>query len=110
MGTLWMDFYEVLDQIIVLLQQRGRVSYQALKRQFNLDDAYIDDLKVELIDAQQVARDDNGRVLVWLGEAVASSDGDSASAPLAAARTLQDVSPLPTPPPHPRCRRPNGAS
>jgi class 3 adenylate cyclase len=76
-----MDFYMVLDQIIALLQQRGRVSYQALKRQFNLDDAYIDDLKVELIDAQQVARDDNGRVLVWAGEATASSGGDTVSAP-----------------------------
>jgi hypothetical protein len=66
-----MDFYAVFDQIIALLQQRGRVSYQTLKRRFNLDDAYIDDLKIELIkieliDAQQVARDDNGRVLVWL--------------------------------------------
>ena len=74
-----MDFYAVLDQIVTLLQQRGRVSYQALKRQFNLDDAYIDDLKIELIDAQQVARDDNGRVLVWIGEAVASPGGNTAS-------------------------------
>ena len=71
-----MDFYAVLDQIVTLLQQRGRVSYQALKRQFDLDDAYIDDLKVELIDAQQVARDDNGRVLVWVGEATASPGGN----------------------------------
>ena len=34
-----MDFYAVLDQIVALLQQRGRDSYQALKRQFDLDDA-----------------------------------------------------------------------
>jgi hypothetical protein len=90
-----MDFYAVFDQIIALLQQRGRVSYQTLKRQFNLDDAYIDDLKIELIDAQQVARDDNGRVLVWIGEATASSGGDLASAPAALERMLQDVPPLP---------------
>jgi hypothetical protein len=75
-----MDFYAVLDQIIMLLQQRGRVSYQALKRQFNLDDAYLDDLKIELIDAQEVARDDNGRVLVWIGEAAVSSGEDTAIA------------------------------
>ena len=33
-----MDFYEILDQVIVLLKQRGRASYRALKRQFALDD------------------------------------------------------------------------
>ena len=99
-----MDFYALLDQIIALLQQRGRVSYQALKRQFNLDDAYLDDLKIELIDAQQVARDDNGRVLVWIGEAVASPGGDPASAPAAPARPGQKVQlpPLPTPPSAPQ--------
>ena len=47
-----MDFYEVLDQIIALLRQRGRVSYHALKRQFDVDDAYLEDLKVELIEVQ----------------------------------------------------------
>jgi hypothetical protein len=29
-----MDFYDLLDQVIDLLQQRGRVSYRALKVQF----------------------------------------------------------------------------
>ena len=38
-----MDFYTVLDQVIVLLRGRGRVSYRALKRQFGLDDDYLDD-------------------------------------------------------------------
>ena len=42
-----MDFYAVLDQVITLLQSRHRVSYRALKRQFGLDDAYLEDLKVE---------------------------------------------------------------
>ena len=31
-----MDFYAVLDQVLALLRQRGRVSYQALKRQFSI--------------------------------------------------------------------------
>ena len=64
-----MDFYEVLDQIIDLLRQRGRVSYQALKRQFDVDDAYLEDLKVELIEVQELARDRDGKMLVWSGEA-----------------------------------------
>jgi hypothetical protein len=51
------DIEEVLEQIIALLQHQGRVSYGALKRRFKLDDAYLEDLKVELIEAQQLARD-----------------------------------------------------
>ena len=69
-----MDFYEVLDQIIALLQRRGRVTYRALQRQFALDDAYLDDLKDELIYGQRLAVDEDERVLVWMG--------DTASAPL----------------------------
>jgi hypothetical protein len=29
-----MGFYEVLDQVVALLRQRGRVTYRALKREF----------------------------------------------------------------------------
>jgi hypothetical protein len=36
-----MDFYAVLDQVLALLRSRGRVTYGALKRQFNLDDAFL---------------------------------------------------------------------
>jgi class 3 adenylate cyclase len=60
-----MEFAEVLEQTIALLQRQGRVSYGALKRRFNLDDAYLDDLKVELIKAQRLAVDEDGEVLVW---------------------------------------------
>src|SRR5262245_31728709 len=63
-----MDFYAVLDQVLALLRQGGRVSYRALKRQFDLDDAYLDDLKVEIIEVQQCARDQEGTMLVWMGE------------------------------------------
>src|SRR5215471_10339951 len=62
-----MTFDEVLAQVIELLQRQGRVSYGALKRRFALDDDYLQDLKDELIDAQQVARDQDGKVLVWTG-------------------------------------------
>jgi class 3 adenylate cyclase/tetratricopeptide (TPR) repeat protein len=63
-----MDFYAVLDQVLALLRQRGRVSYRALKRQFDLDDAYLDDLKVELIEVAQCAMDQEGTMLVWTGQ------------------------------------------
>jgi class 3 adenylate cyclase/predicted ATPase len=62
-----MDFETILDQAIAMLQRRGRLTYGALKRQFQLDDAYLADLKDELIDGQQVAVDENGKVLVWTG-------------------------------------------
>src|SRR5437867_6974031 len=62
-----MGFYEVLDQVVQLLRQRGRVTYRAVKREFQLDDAFLEDLKDELIKAQRLAVDEQGDVLVWTG-------------------------------------------
>ena len=62
-----MDFYDILDQVIDLLKQRGRVSYRALKMQFDLSDDGVEALKDELIYAQQLAVDQHDRVLVWTG-------------------------------------------
>jgi class 3 adenylate cyclase/tetratricopeptide (TPR) repeat protein len=73
-----MDFVAVLDQVIALLRQRGRVAYRTLKRQFQLDDEALEDLKVELIKSQRLAADEDGEVLVWMGGA-----GTGASAPSA---------------------------
>src|SRR5215831_286726 len=64
-----MTFEEILDQAIAMLQRRGRLTYGALKRQFNLDDTYLEDLKDELIEGQRLATDEGGKVLVWTGEA-----------------------------------------
>src|SRR5262245_13036906 len=71
-GGSTMDFYAVLDQSLELLRQRGRVTYNALKRQFDLDDACLQDLKDEIIEAQRVAVDEDGRVLVWTGNLAAT--------------------------------------
>src|SRR5262245_3371072 len=62
-----MTFEELLDQAIAMLQRRGRVTYGALKRQFDLDDAYLEDLKAEIIKGQRLAVDEDGEVLVWMG-------------------------------------------
>jgi class 3 adenylate cyclase/predicted ATPase len=64
-----MDFYEILDQVVVLLKQHERITYRAIKRQFNIDDEFIEDLKAELITAHRLALDEQGEVLVWAGEA-----------------------------------------
>jgi predicted ATPase/class 3 adenylate cyclase len=62
-----MDFYTLLDQVVDLLRQRQRVTYRALQRQFQLEEETVNALKDELLYAQQVARDEDGRVLVWTG-------------------------------------------
>ena len=66
-GGAEMTFEELLDQAIALLQRRGRLTYGALKRQFDLDEDYLADLKAELIQGQRLAVDEDGAVLVWMG-------------------------------------------
>src|SRR6266849_6464731 len=68
-----MTFAEVLGQVRELLQSKGRVSYRALKLQFNLDDDYLEGLRDELIEAEHVAADEGGKVLVWVGGATVAS-------------------------------------
>src|SRR5262245_37041768 len=60
-----MDFYAVLDQVVMLLQRRGRVTYNALKLQFHLDDDQLAVLKDELLYAHPQVVDDAGRGLRW---------------------------------------------
>ncbi len=61
-----MTFDEVLAQVIARLREEKRVSYRALKRRFDLGDDDIEDLKAEIIDAKQLAIDENEKVLVWV--------------------------------------------
>src|SRR5712691_5891690 len=64
-----MTFEEILDHAIAILQRRGRLTYSTLKRQFQLDDAALEDVKNELIEGQRLAVDERGNVLVWRGDA-----------------------------------------
>ena len=75
-----MDFVAVVDQVIALLRQRGRVAYRTLKVQFHLDDDALEALKDELLYAQQVARDEDERILVWTGDAGRAPSGPAAPA------------------------------
>jgi hypothetical protein len=83
---------------MALLQRQGRVSYRALKRQFDLDEAYVEDLKLELIEVHQVAVDQDNTMLVWVGGAVALPPA-AADAALVQARAL-GAAPLIYTPPH----------
>src|SRR5713101_4577504 len=83
-----MTFDDILAQIITLLKRQGRVSYRALKMRFDLDDEYVDVHKEELLDAQRVATDEDGRILVWTGNvegttATASQPDKTTQPPLA---------------------------
>src|SRR5215471_16208438 len=77
-----MTFEEILDQAMAMLQRRGRVTYRTLRLQFQLDEEQLEALKEALIDAERLAVDEQGRVLVWIGGA--------------------DMLPLTTPPAAPR--------
>ena len=65
-----MTFEEILDQAIAMLQRRGRLTYGTLRLQFGLNDEQLAVLKEELIDAQRLAVDERGNVLVWTGNTV----------------------------------------
>src|SRR3989442_7652531 len=93
-GGCPMDFYAILDQVIAILRQRQRVTYRALKVQFQLDDDALEALKEELIEAQHLAADEAGRILV--------SSGDACPMPLTASLAARphDHVPLTFTPPH----------
>jgi hypothetical protein len=99
-----MRFYDVVNEVLALLQREGRISYRALKREFGVDDDYIEDLKAELIDAKRVASDENGKVLVWvdkssLASSVQSLESKTVNLPDARHPTL-DPRPINYTPPH----------
>src|SRR5215813_6141560 len=82
-----MDFVAVLDQAIALLRQRGRVTYRTLQVQFQLDAEHLAVLTDELIKGQRLAADEDGTVLVWIGDAATPPAPAVAPAPTAAPLT-----------------------
>jgi class 3 adenylate cyclase len=100
-----MTFEEVVDQASAMLQRRGRVTYRLLKRQFDLDDEALEDLKEEIIYGQKLAVDEDGRVLVWTGIAGPIAEQPSPTPPSIPSPAPQADSPTPLPPspvePHP---------
>lgn len=68
-----MDYDEVVAKVIELLQREKRVPYRSLTRRFDLDEDYIEDLKIDLIEAKRLAIDENDRILIWVGDAQAGT-------------------------------------
>jgi hypothetical protein len=75
------DFVAVLDQVIALLRQRGRITYRPLQRQSQLDEVALEDLKEELLYGQRLAVDEDSRVLVWSGETGSTAPTGPAAPP-----------------------------
>src|SRR5215471_9336861 len=98
-----MTFDDILEQVITLLKHQGRVSYRAIKRRFDIDDDYIEDLKEELLYVHPVI-DDEGRGLIWTGDtasgqAVVPQPAQPTPQPAAQQQPSLPVIPLTTAPP-----------
>jgi len=76
-----MDLYAILDQVVDLLHQRQRVTYRALKVQFQLDDEVLEALKGELLYAHPEIRDDAGHGLVWTSAPLTPPQATSVQTP-----------------------------
>src|SRR5881396_3210950 len=81
-GGRGVTFDEVLTQVVELLRREGRVSYRALRRRFDLDEDYLEDVKAEIIQAKRLAMDEEGVVLVWTGNDATTPAIDQERAPL----------------------------
>lgn len=64
-----MTFEEILAQVVEVLQRERRISYRALRRRFGLDEEYLEDLKIESIQAKKLAIDEDDTILIWTGDA-----------------------------------------
>jgi hypothetical protein len=58
---------DIVKQAVLLLQESQRLTYRALKLEFELTDEQLDVLKEELIEAREVVVDKDGKMLVWVG-------------------------------------------
>jgi hypothetical protein len=94
------DFYEMLDQVVDLLRSRQRVTYRTLRRQFNLDEAGLEDLKEELFFTHPEIADEDGRGLVWTRNTGPEPAVVAAVPAATAAETRPESAPLSYIPPH----------
>ena len=81
-----MDFDAMLEQVLALVQQQRRVSYRAIKRRFEVEDDFLEDLKEEILFAHPHIVDEEGRGFVWTApETVPPVPSDSDEDPLPSA-------------------------
>jgi class 3 adenylate cyclase len=64
------DFVALVDQVVALLRQRGRVTYRTLQRQFQLDADALADLLGELRYGHRDAIHEDEQGIVWMDDAL----------------------------------------
>ncbi|MGE4096602.1 MAG: hypothetical protein AB7G75_37895, partial [Candidatus Binatia bacterium] len=99
-----MKFSEVVKQASALLKDKGQVSYRMLKREFDLDDEALEDLKAELIEVDGLAVDKDGKMLIWVGQGslesrVQSLGSEDVPSPRSKVQSQKDQSLAPSPQP-----------
>src|SRR5215510_8492511 len=88
-----MKFSELIEQVRAWLEREERVSYRALKREFDLNDEFLEDVKAEIIEAKRLAIDENGKVLVWVGASPVSGSTFQVSGSQSPDARLQTLDP-----------------
>ena len=63
-----MKFPEIVKQAGDLLRDTRRITYRVLKREFDLDDEALEDLKEALLFSGTQVREEDGRGLVWVSD------------------------------------------
>ena len=93
--------YTVLPFVISVLQRERRVTYRMLKHVYGVDDELLAEIREELT-FRRLAIDEDGKGLVWMGEAhpVPSLPVDVSSSPATADTTAFVSSPQPPSCPH----------
>ncbi|MGE4092059.1 MAG: adenylate/guanylate cyclase domain-containing protein, partial [Candidatus Binatia bacterium] len=91
-----MRFSDIIAQTKALLQREGWLTYRSLKREFDLDDTVLEDLKFEIIEGQELAIDKDGKMLVWVGEGIngetgKGGNGENSLAPSVQSRASEQV-------------------
>ena len=76
-----MRFSEIVKEAREWLQREGRVSYRALRREFELNDDDLKELKEELLYAHAQSVEDDRRGLAWTGEGEATTTATKISLP-----------------------------
>lgn len=61
-----LSFEDILKQTTANLKRRGKVSFRAIKRQYDIEDDFLEDIVYELVEIQGVAKTQDDRMLVWI--------------------------------------------
>jgi class 3 adenylate cyclase/predicted ATPase len=98
-------FDEILEQVITLLKRQGRISYSALRRRFDLDDAFLDDLKDEILYVHESVVQADDRGFTWTGDTEGMQVTTSQSDPPVSQPVIEQDQPTPIEPHSPEAER-----